>query len=335
MPITNIHSFLVQPGKNIEDPPPINGAEIPLEGSLYDMLREVYEKSDIECDIPIRFVPLEDGTQENECLSLLIEFTREPSHENGFLLAERLRDFTTRRSKLGLLFILLGIENDEFKLILSRFPADRGVLAEIRGRGLAVEFLERIFMKNTNSYKAALYSGSTPSQHFWRGKAVDKQLNVKTAQYWIQDFLLSDFLTTSRQGSKRVAIALRQASRAAKDLNTKREIVHAGMLIPGYDNRTISLNLLLDNFGLTSDARKTILDQLPYRELAESNFVLDAEEFKRHAKFARVELDNGGILMAPPDQFENCFRREVINQQENRFRFTTEGQIIDEHVRGR
>jgi putative GTP pyrophosphokinase len=61
---------------------------------------------------------------------------------------------TTHRSGLGLLFLVTGEDDGETKIVVSRFPADSGVLAEEKGKGLTVEFLERIFMKGAKSYKA-------------------------------------------------------------------------------------------------------------------------------------------------------------------------------------
>ena len=53
--------------------------------------------------------------------------------------------------------------------VMSRFPADSGILAEQTAKTLNVQFLEKIFMKSATSYKSAVYTGASPSD-FWEGR---------------------------------------------------------------------------------------------------------------------------------------------------------------------
>jgi hypothetical protein len=41
--------------------------------------------------------------------------------------------------------------------VISRFPTDNAIYVDEDPRKLTVEFLERVFMKNKASYKAAVY----------------------------------------------------------------------------------------------------------------------------------------------------------------------------------
>jgi hypothetical protein len=338
MQVSTIQSYLVPPGKGEDNPPAVMGTKIPRAGRLFEMLSRVFDVSDEDCDIPIRFLMADDGSQQNEVRSMLIEFTKKPDQAHGMPIAERLRDFTTGRSKLGLLFLILGVDDGNNKLVVSRFPAERGILADADETGLTVEFVERIFMKSANLYKAALFTGTAPESHFWSGFAVDKQINApdyEIAHYWIKQFLNSDYKTTSKAGSKRVALALREASKTASDLSVKRELAGVGMLIGGFAGTTVTLQQMMDSFGLSQAARDEITKHLAYPELASASFILDTDEFHRHAAYASVELDNGSLLIAPSDRFEECFDRQVLNEQQHEYRFTTEGRIVDELVRGR
>ena len=85
-------------------------------------------------------------------------------------------------------------------------------------RALTLEFLEREFMKNKASYKAAAYQDRSLQDGFWNGQAVDKQLNNvggHLSDYWISDFLRSELRVTSAAGTRRLAVALRDAARKA------------------------------------------------------------------------------------------------------------------------
>src|SRR5947199_10257522 len=109
--------------------------------------------------------------------------------------------------------MLNGEKKGETRVVISRFPADSGILAEEKEKGLSVEFLERIFMKSATSYKAAVYSGRSHDKDFWKGKAVDKQINSADSfisDYWIRDFLRSDFLTAGKAGKRPFGIAARE-----------------------------------------------------------------------------------------------------------------------------
>jgi len=61
MKIKKIYSYLSYPSKHEEEQPVIGGATIAHGGRLYDMLKEIFDKSDKECNIPICFMPEEHG----------------------------------------------------------------------------------------------------------------------------------------------------------------------------------------------------------------------------------------------------------------------------------
>jgi len=338
MQLSKTSSFLISPGKNRDDPPEVHGTFLPATGRLHRMLRDVFDRSDQECQLPIRFVMSPEGKKQNPARDLMIAFIEAPSMPNGRAIAERLRDTTTGKSHLGLLFVLLGTEAKSWKLLLSRFPADQGVIAESKKGTLEVEFIERVFMKNAATYKAALYKGTSFDSHLWSGAAIDKQLNMTThqaANYWIREFLASDFETNSKQGTKRFAVALREASHSTQDPSTKHELFAASMLVTGFASQAVSINDMLDRFSLSPGARGAVLSKLAYEDLAKDIFVIDLEEFISHAALASIELHNGGLLLAPPDRFDEVFTMETIDPIARHYRFTTEGKIVDERVRGR
>ena len=236
---------------------------------------------------------------------------------------------------MGLLFFVLGGTGDH-EVVISRFPADEGILAEPHESTLDVEFVERIFMKNEAFYKAALYRGKSLKGDFWDGMVVDKQASMgHSASYWIRDFLRSDFKTTSKAGSMRLAIALREAAKAAPSLETKQQIVSAMTLIQGFANRTLSPRLMFDRFAFSDDAKDIITAKLPNEATLDAAFALDIDEFRRHAAFRSVELDTGAILTAPAERFDAAFERKTLDQDKALVRFTATGHVTDEKVKGR
>jgi len=172
---SKILSYLVPAGKGQEDPEEVTGTAVPPVGNLFSMLSHVFENSETECKVPIRFITA--GSQQHDVRDEITELLRHPTLSKGRKLAVRLRGVSTGRSGLGLLFLLLGQENGQHKIVLSRFPADQGVLAERKKGTLQVAFVERIFMKNAKTYKAAVYKGKAIGSGFWNGHVVDRQIS--------------------------------------------------------------------------------------------------------------------------------------------------------------
>jgi hypothetical protein len=334
-----ILSYLVPAGKGQDEPEEVTGTAVPLSaGRLFSMLADVFAKSEDECKVPIRFVTA--GSQQNDVRDEICDLLKNPTLLKGKKLAERLRGVSTGRSGLGLFFLLLGNEDSAHKIVLSRFPADTGILAERKKGALQVEFVEQIFMKSAKTYKAALYTGKAIDSEFWSGYLIDRQIAAAqddVAHYWIRDFLQSDFMTTSKAGSKRLAVALKEASKTVDSLQTKQEILAAMALTRNFYGRTVSIRDLSARLNLSAPARTAIENQVENDALLTDTFVLDSAEFQRHAAYASVELDQGAILTAPADRFDECFTREqILNvNNEERFRFTAEGRIVDERLKSR
>lgn len=335
MPISAIHSFLVHPAKHDDEPPEIGGTEIPLDGLLYEMLLGVFERASDECDIEIVFRPDEEGNQQNPCREEFVNYLYDPAELNGRSIAERLQLVTTNRSGLGLLFLMAGARENLQQLVIARFPADQGIVAEEHAESLSVEFLERVFMKNARAYKSALYESTSVAAGFWDGRAIDRQISGprELSQYWISDFLLSDLRTTGPAGTKRLAVALRTAIRRVTDTGVRAELLSAVQLLGGQDGRRISATRLVRRLGLSESATSALRTAFARPDLMDEVFSFSREEFDKHAPYRAVELDNGAILIGDNYRFDEIFQREQLKVAENEVRYVTEGHVVDERLR--
>lgn len=333
MAIEFAFTYMVHPGRSDPDATKITGAAVPLEGKLFGLLSEVYEKADRECDIDIGFKAT-SGKKENACRDLITAFASSPNVETGRAVAHRLANVTTHRSGLGLLFLILGKEGDAHKLLISRFPADSAILAEEKHSTLSVEFLERVFMKSAQSYKAALYRHVSINEGFWLGSAVDKQItspSVLASDYWVSAFLSSDFKTTSAQGTKRLATALRAAVRLVDDPNVKHELVSASTLAKNLGGQVLSIADIKTKFSLSAPAYAAIVASLKNPETADEKFKFDFEEFSNQIAYRSVTLDTGVTISAPTQTFAKSVREESGSGAERRF--STEGRVVDEALK--
>jgi hypothetical protein len=335
MPIQAIYSFLTYPKRSHPDDPLAPGAQIPVEADnkLVRMLEALFQRAPQDCVIPIMFRS-DAADQTNPLRTELLALLADPSIESAAPLALRLQRSTTGTSGMGLMFICLSEEaGGETRLLLSRFPADEGVVAERSDAALTVQFVEQVFLKSAHSYKAATFVANGRVDQLWKGHIVDRQLNhgsKAVADYWIVDFLVAEFETTAAAGTRRLAIALRQAIVSTTDVSIKQEIAAAAQLARNIPNRAMTITGFCDRFNFSEKTKGAVAACMRQPRLVNDRFRFDAEEFARHLAYKQVELDNGAILTAPAARFDEVFERTQRLQQET---FSTTGTVVDQRLR--
>ena len=336
MEIKNAFSFLVYPGKGLAEQPVVGGAKIPLSGKLFKMLSDLFAQADDECKIDICFTSQEEGKQFNERREQITAILNNPTIEKAQGLATHLQAVTTNRSGMGLLFLVLGENEKQKKIYISRFPADVGILAEQDKRVLRVEFLEKVFMRNAFAYKAVSYTDASLTSGFWKGKAIDKQINnniMTISDYWIRDFLLSDFFTTPAQGTRRLAIALKDAAKSTNNLRIKEEIAASTRLVRNLNGKAISIGEFTKKFSFSKETCQTIYSKLKNPSLLTERFQFDNTEFEKNLPYRSIELDNGAVLTAATTDFDECFIRNPLEDQPGVYEFKTSGSVTNDRLR--
>jgi hypothetical protein len=335
VPIQHIHTYLVHPGRGIKDPNAVNGATVKLTGSMFNLLDGIYHRAEEECVLDIIFKS-NNGVQQNDCRDLVCAYVGNPTIDTGRAIAERLQVYTDRRPGLGLLFLIVGKEGRDHKIVLSRFPTDSAILVEENPKSLDVEFLERVFMKNKASYKAVLYRHGSLRAGFWEGKAIDKQSSIdrETADYWTADFLLSDFTVTPKQGTSRLATALRDAMKAS-DIEIKQEIVSAATLVGALPPQSLSINDFISRFNLSPQAADVVRQQLKNPATADQHFYFSSPDFKNVLAYQSVELSNGAMLTSLSGKFDEVFEQQVVDEAKNEVRFSTQGSVVNAQLKRR
>ena len=334
MPVQNIHAFHVHPGRGIKQKP-IVGTSVALSGGMFTLLGGVYLKSDSECDVDITFCPTLEGKQQNDCRDLIVGYVNGPTLPRAKPIAERLATHTDHRSGLGLLFLIAGKEGREHKIVLSRFPTDNAIYVDEDANALSVEFLERVFMKNKTSYKAVVYRDASLKGGFWSGRAVDKQINRPSGEpsnYWISDFLLSECTVTPAAGTRRLAIALRDASKKAT-LDVKQELISAANLASGLAGQRISIDTFANQFNLSVSARDAMARELKAPRVSAEVFKFDLSEYRTLIAYKSVELDSGALLTAQVADFDKVFHQEFTDKEKDEVKYSTTGKVINEKIK--
>jgi len=296
------------------------------------MLRDIFENAQKDCRIEIAF---NSTNQQNDFRDDLIGYIKNYRVDNGEKIAARLQSQTTKRSGLGLMFIIYGESGKKKKVVISRFPVEQGIYVEEGDSSLTVEFLDRIFMKSTLRYKAALFSGNSTVNGFWDGLVVDRQTNSKLSEasdYWIKEFLDSDFKTTSAAGTARLANALREAVSSANEVATKSALIGVTELVNSLDGQTTSIEKVCKRFAVPEEGMKLIRSQIKNHQILGERFKFSRAEFAKHRMYRAVETDRGVIIMAENSIFDDDVKMTPI-EDSNEVEITTEGFVVDYKLR--
>jgi hypothetical protein len=191
-------------------------------------------------------------------------------------------------------------------------------------------------MKSATSYKAAVYLGESHDSDFWKGKAGDKQINSAEsyiASYWIRDFLHSDFLTPGEAGTRRFAKAVKEAMNHSSDIKTKEEITALSRLLPGLKGKVASAKGILNQFHVSDATQEQIKSRFTRGSLFDEQFRFMPDELSKFLAFTSVELNNGGLLTAPSDNFDKVFTKETVDSSKDIVKFSTQGTVVDQRFR--
>lgn len=334
MPITKAFAFLIAPGKGSGAVPAISNKEIVIGANkLSVMLSGVFVDDPGPHDFEITFNPAPDGKQGNECRDLMLAFHASPSAATGLLIAQRLQLVTDKRSGTGLFFLIVGNNGLKQRVVMSRFPTDQAIRADVSSGSLDVEFLEEVFIKRLSSYKAALFEHPTPPAGFWKGHATDRQAGQSgehISEYWLKEFLNADFSETPAQGTRRLATALKDALKSNPSPSVKTEIAHASSLASGvFQSKALTIEDFCKHFGLSNAAQDAVKAALPKPSLFGKKFTFDSAQFKIVAPYRTVEMNTGAILTAPNDDFEKIFEQTQANGV---IEYKTRGKISDQRL---
>ncbi len=337
MEITNLYSFIAQIGKG--DPnlkiDMRQGTTITPDTSVFHLMEQILAKSGKDCDVPVAFTP-ENGRQENAVRTMITALMRNPGLTQCLPLVRRLASYTTNVSGIGLAFFVIGKDDSNKVLLISRFPAEHGITTEPSTRRLSVEYVENVFMRNSYRYKAVLYRGSALNTDFWDGFAVDKQIaqtGKELSDYWVRDFLESELKLTPERGSEMLAKLIKDTIAASQDAGIIQQLLSCVTLATNLNGKSLSVKAFCTRFNLGEAVRTELISRLPNQTMADKQFIFSQEEFCKYARYRTVSLDNDAVLSAPADRFEKIWRHD--KDEDGKSRFSTVGQIREQKIRTR
>jgi len=183
-----------------------------------------------------------------------------------------------------------------------------------------------------------VYEGTSLDTGFWKGKAIDKQINnniITISNYWIRDFLLSDFSTTSATGTRRLAIALREAMDKTDNMQIKEEIGASAMLAKNLNGRLLNIKEFTNRFSFSDNTKTAVFDNLKSPSLQVDRFEFSTDEFEKHLPYRSIELHTGEVITAPVETFDECFQKRALEDKPGMYEYKTFGSIVNERLRKR
>ena len=335
MQIEKLFAALVPPLKG-RDTGEVLCTELPLAGDLFETVRRVFSKAPKECDVPVVF---QTNDKQHAVRDLLLEFCRTADIETTRRLFSKLAAVTSRVPGVSLCFAVhaMSSDNDE-AVFLSRFPAAEAIRTTIKSDDFEVQMVKDIFMRSSRAYKAAYFVDSSITAGFWEGAVVDKQINDtkrEVSEYWIYDFLEAELHITSASGTAMFANALRSAIESTEDMHEKQQMFSVATLLANRGGQHLSMKQVCEDIGLATNTRELIKNQLEAATAFDKPFKFDTAEYRKHAVFKSVYLENGAILTAETYRFQDCFDEEIINAAEQAYRYSTFGKVADVKVRRR
>jgi pyoverdine/dityrosine biosynthesis protein Dit1 len=136
---------------------------------------------------------------------------------------------------------------------------------------------------------------------------------------------------TGPSGTRRLAIALRDAVNNAP-VEVKEEIVAAVTLARGLAGKSVSVDSFAEHFHLSPHAREVIASGLKTGRATQEIFTFDINEFRNFIAYKSIELDNGALLTAGTDKFEEVFHKTRL-YDEGRVEYSTQGKVVNEKLR--
>lgn len=335
--ISKVFCYLSPVGKGIEPFPSneIRSFEIVNTEQMWTKLEDVLKSIDKICEIDMKFIS--DGAkQKNETRNEIIAMMKEKSLDKGLPLIERLSKNTDKSCKIGLVFIVLGKNNQKDFILIARYPSEEGIVLKQTNQ---VEVVKDVFLKNSHRYKLAFFEDESLQGGFWKGKAVDKQINDSStskliSDYWIKDFLNCELELTETQGNKLLGKALRKVLNDDTTPDADKDIINSiassAKLLNG---KSKSIDSFLKSLSISDDNRNRIISALPSKAIAEQVFKFNSEIIAGEYKLKALYLNNGGIVMAPSDSFDKVFTTETVDKETGEVSITTEGIIQKQTIK--
>jgi hypothetical protein len=325
--------FRVPPGADLnadEAAAGVEGSALALKGALERRIGELV-KNAVKLPIEIDF---RSDDQTNDVRDAVMRIARGRQGEVAAReLAVHLSTVTDRRSRLGLLLVVVVADGVERAVHLWRFGAQQDLIAQFRGGHLDVEVLSEAFGADSILFKAARFTGRPESDRsFWKGRAEDRQAKLPGAAasaYWIERFLTARLAVSPVQGTQVLAESIARVMRRSHDPAVQARLVAGALSLFNVVGNRMSYEDLVGH--LPSGVRGDVLREVEKVFPRETTFTVEEQALQKGLGLRELRLDTGVIVAGPNQSFDRLVRQRPLAR--DRVELTTTGEIVATRVK--
>lgn len=323
--------------------PPSYGVEKPAEKIESKILEEtepgieylikIFDTAHQACKIGINFIS--DDHQKNEVRTDILDILNSTNSNHKLKIADKLSEslskITDDRNKTGLFVILVGKKLETNRIVLIRLRAEEVVYKKSVSKGFKIDKLEQAFSKKSNYYKVAYYEGHLAQRStFWNGYILDRQKKSETvvSNYWLKEFLKSDYAMSPVQGTRRLADYIKSFVRTLENVQEQRIVYESVRTL-----RTNDTNDALSVIQYSEDYLPVILRErfrvfVGDDELNNTHFNVDFDTYDAELPYQVFEMQNGISLTIPTFMGENYLEITALNNGNSKYSF--EGVLVNQ-----
>ena len=304
------------------------------------MLDEFFSKSRLEHEPTVSFRVEHrtgaSGSQSHDVRTLIMdyEFGSAPRAKSAAVrLATRLGESMDARSSFTLLMLAAYADGGTGRLVAWAFPKEKPFHFRVRGSKAKITVLQNAFSRTSSFRKAALYEGRNRQVDFWKGRVIDKQAMSgfgTAADYWISDFLDSEYSMTGQIGTRLLAKSLRLTYDELSDPHEKDQVSGAIVAIHSSQRPRWSMARFANEY-LSGNAKAVFLGKVP-PDTRNTTFSFVAREFDDKLNFRVFKLRDNVMISAP---FGAIGASVQIIESPNQRKVKCEGIVVDDKIRAK
>lgn len=249
-------------------------------------------------------------------------------------LAMRLSKAMDDRSPYTLLMLAAykGEKDDSYRrLVLWAFPKDEPFKFSASKTGTAkIEIPENIFSRSSSFKKGSLYEGFQTNDAFLQGFVIDRQAETSwgtAADYWVSQFLDSQFTLTGSAGTRLLARTLKITHNDLSEQADRNQITDSIQAAFTSNRRRWSLQQYAKEY-LTGIAETTFLANAP-AETVRTKFDFNKQEFEEKVQLRVFRLSDDVVVAAPFSTIDKSVK--LVGKDASQIRVT--GTIVEETVK--
>lgn len=216
------------------------------------------------------------------------------------------------------------------RLVMWAFPKDEPFQFTASNGKAKIKIPKDIFSRSSTFKKGSLYEGFQNDSAFLQGFVIDRQAENSwgtAADYWVSQFLDSQFSLTGTAGTRLLAKTLKITYDNLLESTDRNQITDSIRAAFASTKKRLSMHSYAKEY-LTGNAKSTFLSNTP-PETVKTKFDFDKAEFEEKVQLRVFRLDDDVVVSAPFSTIDHSVR--IVGKDSDQIR--VKGTIIEETVK--